>query len=163
GRSFSYAMVAAVTGQSDTALSAALQSLVDAELIFQRGAPPDATYVFKHALVQDAAYESLLRGRRQLLHPRIAESIETHFPERGETDPELLAHHCNGAELTDKAVAYWSRAGQRSLQRSNLAEAVNHFRAAIGALAALPDTTQHRRQELTCQTAMAQALIGAKG
>jgi class 3 adenylate cyclase/predicted ATPase len=163
GRNFSYAMIAAVTGQSDASLRAALQSLVDAELIFQRGTPPEAIYSFKHALVQDAAYDSLLRSRRHTLHARIVHTIETHFSEMTETEPELLAHHCICAELTDKAIEYWSNAGQRSLLRSNLAEAVNHFRKAIGALAAQPDSSERRRRELICQTAMAQALIGAKG
>jgi class 3 adenylate cyclase/predicted ATPase len=163
GRNFSYAMLAAVTGQSDESLCAALQSLIDAELIFHRGTPPDATYIFKHALVQDVAYESLLRGRRQILHARIVQAIESHIPEMIETEPELLAHHCIRAELTEKAIDYWSKAGHRSLQRSNLVEAVNHFKAAINALVAQPDSTERRRQELTCQTAMAQALIGAKG
>jgi class 3 adenylate cyclase/predicted ATPase len=163
GRSFSYAMIAAVTGQSDTSLRPAIQSLVDAELIFQRGTPPESTYVFKHALVQDAAYDSLLRSRRQTLHARVVHTIETHFREMTEMEPELLAHHCICAELIDKAIEYWSNAGHRSLLRSNLAEAANHFRKAIGALATQPDSSERRRRELTCQTAMAQALIGAKG
>jgi class 3 adenylate cyclase/predicted ATPase len=163
GRSFSYAMIATVIGQSDISLRASLQRLVDAELIFQRGTPPDATYMFKHALVQEAAYDSLLRGRRQALHARIIHTIETHFPETMEIEPELLAHHCIRAELTDKAIEYSSNAGHRALQRSHLAEAANHFRVAIGALATQPDSSERRRRELTCQTAMAQALIGAKG
>lgn len=163
GRVFSYPMIAAVTGQSDASLRTALQGLVDAELVLQRGTPPDSTYMFKHALVQDAAYDSLLRGRRQDLHARIVHTIETRFPELLETEPELLAHHCVCAELTEKAIEYSSIAGQRALQRSNLAEAVNHFRAAIGALAAQPESSGRGRRELTCQTAMAQALIGAKG
>jgi class 3 adenylate cyclase/predicted ATPase len=163
GRSFSYAMIASLTGQSVTSLRAALQSLVDAELIFQRGTPPDATYVFKHALIQEAAYDSLLRSRRQALHARIVHTIETHFPEIMEIEPELLAHHCICAGLTEKTIEYSSNAGHRALQRSNLAEAANHFRVAIGALATQPDSSEHRRRELSCQTAMAQALIGAKG
>src|SRR5262249_59483825 len=101
--------------------------------------------------------------RRQALHARIVHTIETRFPEMVEAEPELLAHHCVCAELTDKAIEYSSKAGQRSLQRSNLAEAVTHFRVAIAALATQPDSAERRRRELSCQTAMAQALIGAKG
>lgn len=163
GRTFSWAMIAAVSGQSDEALSAALQSLIDAGLIFRRGAPPHTSYLFKHALIQDAAYESMLRSRRGLLHARIVQAIETHFPEMAETTPELVAHHCVRAELADKAIDYLTRAGQRSLGTSSLAEAVSHFKSAIALLAAQPGTAESRRRELACQTGMAQALIGAKG
>ena len=163
GRNFSYAMIAAVSRQSDESLCAALRSLIDAELIFEHGTPPNSTYIFKHALIQDAAYDSMLRSRRHILHTRIVLAIESHFPEMIESVPEVVAQHCARAELTEKAIDYLTRAGKRSLGMSSLAEAVSHFKAAIALLGTQPESTERRRQELSCQTAMAQALIGAKG
>jgi class 3 adenylate cyclase/predicted ATPase len=163
GRSFSYPMIAAVTGLDEGSIRAALERLVDAELIFARGTPPEADYSFKHALVQDAAYESLLKSRRQALHARIVETIEARFPELVEAESEVLAQHCARADLTQKAVVYWMKAGANALLRSNLAEAETHLQAAIRLLATQPESTERLRQELACQTMLAQALIAAKG
>ena len=163
GRSFSHAMVAEVSGLAAARLDAALARLIDAELIYQTGVPPAAVYTFKHALVQDAAYDSMLRSRRQVLHARIVHTIETRFPDLVESECDVLAEHCARADLGEKAIDYWLKAGQRSLRRSHMAEAVMHFRAALGALAARPEGIERCRRELEGQSGLAQALIGAKG
>jgi class 3 adenylate cyclase/predicted ATPase len=163
GRSFSHPMVAAVSGLAEVPLGAALARLIDAELLYQSGEAPDAVYTFKHALVQDAAYDSMLRSRRQVLHARIVQVIEVRFPELAESECDVLAEHCARADLAEKAIDYWLRAGQRSLRRSHMAEAVMQFRAALTALAARPESVERRRRELEGLTGLAQALIGAKG
>ena len=131
GREFSYELMAAVAHRTDAELRTALGQLVDSGLAFCRGQPPQATYWFKHALVQDAAYGTLLREARRALHARVAETLETQFPEIAASQPELLARHCTEAGLTEKAVGLWGKAGQRSLERSALVEAVDagHARA----------------------------------
>ena len=101
-----------------------LKRLVEAEMVYQRGVPPQATYTFKHALIQDAAYESLLKSTRQQYHQRIAQVLAAHFPETAEAQPELLAQHYTAARLSDQAVTYWQRAGQRALERSATVEAI---------------------------------------
>jgi predicted ATPase len=108
---------------------------VEAELLYQRGLPPAATYSFKHALIQDAAYQTLLRSTRQLYHQRIAVVLETRFPETVEASPEILAHHQTEAGNTDRAVQYWQRAGQRSLDSSANLEAIAHLENGIQLLA----------------------------
>ena len=119
GREFSYELLAAVARPCPkTELRAALDQLVASELVFRRGAPPDATYSFKHALVQDAAYQSLLKSRRQQLHARIARVLEERFSEAADAQPELLAHHCTEAGLSEKAVEYWYQAGRLASERS---------------------------------------------
>src|SRR5262245_34161224 len=118
GRQFSYALLRSVAQLDETALQHALGRLVHAELLYQRGVPPQATYLFKHALIQDAAYQSLLKGTRQQYHQHIAQVLAEHFPETAETQPELLAHHYTEAGLTAQALPYWQRAGQRALGRS---------------------------------------------
>ena len=123
GREFSHALLAAVTGKLETELASALDSLIAAGLLFRQGVPPNATYLFKHALVQDAAYGTLLREPRRTLHTRIAEIIESQFAEIAENQPELLARHCTEAGLIEKAAGLWGKAGQRSLARSALVEA----------------------------------------
>ena len=123
GRTFSYELLKAVTPLDDAALQQALAQLVAAELLYQRGAPPQATYLFKHALIQEAAYQSLLKSTRQQSHQRIAQVLETRFPETLETQPELLAYHYTEAGLNAQAVAYWQQAGQRAIQRSAHVEA----------------------------------------
>src|ERR1700747_3311153 len=112
-------------------INEALAQLVSAELIFRRGTPPDAEYLFKHALVQDAAYSTLLRNRRQQLHARIAATLEGQFPEIVETQPELMARHCAEASLVEKAVGYWTLAGELAVKRDANAEATRHFRRAL--------------------------------
>ena len=118
GREFSYSLLAAVARKPQGELDAALQRLTQSGLLFQQGMPPDASYLFKHALVQDAAYGTLLREHRRALHARIAKSIENQLPEIAENQPDLLARHCTEAGLIEQAIALRSKAGQKSLERS---------------------------------------------
>jgi predicted ATPase len=124
GRSFSHELISAVAQMPQQKLDEALEQLVRAELIFRRGTPPDAEYTFKHALVQDAAYSTLLRSRREQLHARIAATIEDRFRDVATAQPALLAQHCAEAGLAEKAVGYWLKAGQQALARSAMTEAV---------------------------------------
>ena len=124
GREFSHALLAAVARKPEAELNSALDRLIDAGLLFRQGVPPHATYLFKHALVQDAAYGTLLREPRRALHARIAETLESQFAEIAESQPELLARHCTEAGQIEKAAGLWGKAGQRSLERSALVEAV---------------------------------------
>lgn len=163
GRHFAHELLAAVVDLPEAQLAAALDQLVAAELLFRRGAAPNVTYSFKHALVQDAAYESLLKSRRQLLHARIAEALETGFPETVETQPELLAHHCTQAGLVEKAVEYWKRAGQLAMTRSATTEALAHLEAAQRVLHSVPESEARDRQELGIQLAMGSAMVAASG
>src|ERR671936_2172136 len=112
GREFTYALLRAVTPVDEVTVQQGLAQLVEAELLYQRGLPPQATYVFKHALIQEAAYQSLLRSTRQQYHQRIAQALETQFPEIVETQPELVAHHYTEAGRSESAITYWQRAGQ---------------------------------------------------
>ena len=163
GRTFSYELLQAVTPLDDAALQQALAQLVAAELLYQRGAPPQATYLFKHALIQEAAYQSLLKSTRQQSHQRIAQVLETRFPETLETQPELLAYHYTEAGLNAQAVAYWQQAGQRAIQRSAHVEALSHLTRGIEVLAALPDTAERTQHELSLQTTLGSALMAVKG
>ncbi len=163
GREFSYELLAAVSPLRDNELQDALSQLADAELVFCRGLPPKASYIFKHALVQDAAYQSLLRSKRQQLHGRIVQALEERFAEHTEARPELVAHHCTLAGLVEKAVGYWHQAGQQAIQRSAMAEAVAHLTAALDLLAGLPETAEHQRKELELQVTLGGALHTAKG
>ena len=144
-------------------LDDALAQLVNAELIFRRGTPPDAEYTFKHALVQDAAYGTLLRGRRQQIHARIAATLEDQFPDIVVAQPALLARHCAEAGLAEKAVAYWLKAGQQALARSATTEAAAQLRKGLDALGGLPDGPGRRQQELDLQLALGSALTATKG
>jgi predicted ATPase len=132
-------------------------------LIYRRGAPPDAVYTFKHALVRDAAYESLLRSQRQALHGRIASALEEHFPETASQEPELLAFHCAKAGLHDRAVNYRYRAGQQALARCSMAEAAAHLAKGLAVIDRLPDGPDRNYRELALQVALGQASIAAKG
>jgi predicted ATPase len=163
GRGFSHELLAAVAPMSPNLLGDALEQLVNSELVFRRGVPPDATYSFKHALVQNAAYQSLLRSKRQHLHGRIARVLEERFPETAETEPELIAQHYTEAGLSEQAVEYWQRAGQQALARSATAEAVAHLNRGLGLLVGLPDGPERRRRELDLQLGLGPALIAAKG
>jgi predicted ATPase len=136
---------------------------VEAELLYQRGLPPQATYLFKHALIQDAAYQSLLKSTRQRYHNQIAQVLEEHFPETKETQPELLAHHYTEAGLTAQAIPYWQQAGQRAVQRSANVEAIAHLTKGLELLKTLPDTSERAQQELTLQITLGQPLIATKG
>jgi predicted ATPase len=158
GRQFSHELIAAVAAMPQRRLDAALAQLVGAELIYRRGAPPDAEYTFKHALVQDAAYDTLLRGRRQQLHARIAAALEDRFPEIVAAQPALLAHHCSAAGLTEQAIAYWLAAGRQALARSAAAEAAALLRRGLAVVPALPDEDRQRETELDLQIALGQAL-----
>ena len=163
GREFSYALLRAVSRLPEEELRAALERLVASELVFQRGAPPDAVYAFKHALVQDAAHGSLLRSTRQQLHAQIAEALETQSPEVMDTQPELFAQHYAEAGLAGKSVAFWSKAGRRSAARSAMAEAAAQFQKGLDQLALLLDTPEHQRQELELRSGLGAALMMVKG
>jgi class 3 adenylate cyclase/tetratricopeptide (TPR) repeat protein len=163
GRNFDYGLVRAVIGSDGDLLRNALDRLVDAKLILQQGTPPDAIYTFKHALVQEVAYESLLRSLRVALHARIATVIESQFSEIADTKPELLAHHWSRAELGEKAVAYWLRAGARAVGRSANLEAINHLRNGLLWVDAIPSKVERARLELELQLTLGQALIAARG
>src|SRR5712692_389962 len=134
GRTFAYDVVQAVAPMDAATLQAALTQLVEAEVVAQRGLPPQATYTFKHALIQDAAYQSLLKSTRQQYHQRIAHVVEEQFPETAEEQPELLAHHYTETGLTEKAVGYWQKAGQSAVQRSAYMEAIAHLRQGLALL-----------------------------
>jgi class 3 adenylate cyclase/predicted ATPase len=163
GREFPYGLLHAVSLLPENELQAALGRLVTSELVFQRGRPPDAVYAFKHALVQDAAYGSLLRSARQQLHAQIAASLETHFPELMDSQPEHFAQHYAEAGLVEKSVAYWGKAGHRSAARSAMAEAAAQFQKGLDQLARLPDTPERQRQELEFLSALGVAIYAVKG
>ena len=163
GREFGYELLAAVSPLGEGELREALDQLVASELVFVRGAPPTATYTFKHALVQDAAYASLLKSRRQQLHASIARELEGRWPEVRESRPELLAHHFAEAGLPDKAAAYGLEAGRAAFRRSAVTEAVVHLRRALGLLTRVPEDDDRRRLELDLQIALGHALIAARG
>jgi class 3 adenylate cyclase/predicted ATPase len=163
GREFSYSLLRAVSDLSEGELQAALARFVASELVFQRGTPPDAVYAFKHALVQDAAYSSLLRSTRQQLHAQIARALETQSPEMMESQPELFAQHYAEAGLVEKSVAFWGKAGRRSAARSAMAEAAEQFQKALDQLARLPDLPERQRLELELRSAFCSALQAVKG
>jgi tetratricopeptide (TPR) repeat protein len=163
GREFSHALLAAVARKPEAELSAALERLIAAGLLSRQGVPPHATYLFKHALVQDAAYGTLLREPRRALHARIAEALESQFAEIAERQPELLARHCTEAGLIEKAAGLWGKAGQRSLERSALVEAAEQLTRALTQIAVLPATPALRRQQIKLQVALANALMHTVG
>ncbi|MGE0258709.1 MAG: AAA family ATPase [Alphaproteobacteria bacterium] len=163
GRRFSYLLLRAVSGLPDDQLEAALDRLVAAELVIQRGAPPHASYTFKHALVQDAAHGSLLRSTRHQLHAQIAQALETHYPELMESQPELFAQHYAEAGLVEKSVAYWGKAGRRSAARSAMTEAVAQYQKGLDQLAQLPETPERQRRELEFWSDLGAALRFVRG
>jgi tetratricopeptide (TPR) repeat protein len=144
GRQFAYEVLHAVAQVDEMALQRALRRLVDAELLYQRGVPPHATYVFKHALIQDIAYQSLLKSARQQYHRRIAQVLEARFPEIVETQPELLAHHTWHGEIWDKALIYFRQSGAKAMKQSAYQEAVAYFEQALSALQHLPENRDTR-------------------
>ena len=158
GREFSHAVLAAVTHKAEAELQSALNRLMAAGLLFRQGAPPHATYLFKHALVRDAAYGTLLREPRRALHARIAETLEGRFADIAETQPELLARHYTEAGLIEKAAGLWGKAGQRSLARAALLEGAEQLRRALDQIATLPGTAALRREEIKLRVAFANAL-----
>jgi predicted ATPase len=163
GRQFSHALLAAIVPTREPELQSALDRLVAAGLLFRQGVPPYASYLFKHALVQDAAYGTLLREPRRALHARIAETIESQFADIAENQPELLARHCAEAGLTEKAIGLWGKAGQRSQARSALVEAEEQFKRALDQIATLPATPALRREQIKLQVALIFPLIHVKG
>jgi predicted ATPase len=163
GREFSHALLASVARKPDAELASALERLIAASLLFRQGAPPHATYLFKHALVQDAAYGTLLREPRRAFHTRITEAIENQFPEIVERQPELLARHCTEAGLTEKAAHLWGKAGQLSAARSAYSEAVEQLSRALAQIATLPATPELRREEIKLQVALINPLMQARG
>ncbi len=163
GREFSHSLLDAVVGKSRAELQSAFDRLIQAGLLFRQGVPPDATYQFKHALVQDAAYSTLLREPRRALHARIAHTLESQFADIAENQPELLARHCTEAGLIEKAAGLWSKAGLRSLARSALAEAIEQLSRALDLIATLPATRALRREQFELQVALIAPLISVKG
>jgi len=163
GREFGYELIEAVSPFDAAGLRQALAKLVDAELLYQRGQPPQARYVFKHALIQDAAYQSLLKSTRQRYHEQIARAMEEGLPETIETQPELLAHHYSEAGRAEQALPYWQDAGKRAVQRSANVEAINHLTRGLELLRTLPDSPEHARRELTLLIALGVPLRAIKG
>ncbi|HXG20739.1 MAG TPA: adenylate/guanylate cyclase domain-containing protein [Methylomirabilota bacterium] len=163
GREFSYELLHAVLPLHETILQQGLRQLVEAELIYQRGRLPQATYSFKHVLVQDTAYQSLLKSKRQQYHQRVARVLEERFAETCETQPELLAHHCTEAGLIAQAIPYWQRAGQRAMERSANMEAISHLTKGLQLLQTLPDSSDRVQQELALQIPLGVSLVMTKG
>jgi class 3 adenylate cyclase/tetratricopeptide (TPR) repeat protein len=163
GREFSYRLLEAVSPITGSALQDALAELTAAELIYGRGAPPDSTYVFKHALVQDTAYATLLKSRRQQLHQRIAEAIRDHFPERAEAEPGILAHHFTQAGLLEMGIEWWSRSGRRAMSRFANLEAVQSLTNGLALIANMPPGEAIERQELSLRLSLGPPLLAARG
>jgi len=163
GRDFSYELLAAASPLAEPELHEALRRLIEAGLVFQRGAPPAAEYLFKHALVQDTAYSTMLRGPRQALHRRIAEALEQRFPDLVETRPEIVAHHYGEAAMADKAITYWHLAGKLSVAKSAVREAIAQLRRGLGLLDGLPETRERKQLELDLHVTLTQALMAGKG
>src|SRR5262249_6148452 len=163
GREFSYELLAAVVHFPAGQLEQALSQLVASELVLQRGTPPEAMYSFKHSLVQDTAYQSLLRSKQHQLHSKIGRTMEERLPELAETRPELLAHHFTEAGLASQAIIYWQRAGDRDLKRSAYAEAISHLKEGLELLEELPGRPERIGQELSLRLTLASALTATKG
>jgi class 3 adenylate cyclase/predicted ATPase len=163
GREFSYALLHVVTGRDEASLDSALSQLEQAELVFRTRAPPDLRYTFKHALVQDAAYESLLKSRRQVLHRRIAGALRDRFPSLADTEPEIVAHHFTESGLTEAAVEWWAKAGDRAMQGSAYNEAIAHLEKANDLAEGLPDGPAQKLLGLRVQTTYSNALFHGRG
>jgi predicted ATPase len=163
GREFSHDLIEKVLALPERELLSHLSVLKDSELLYERGVYPQSTYVFKHSLIQDATYQSLLKSTRQNYHRKIAQVLEKNFPDTMETQPELLAHHYTEAGLNEQAVGYWHQAGQRAAQRSANVEAINHLTKGLEVLMTLPDTLERARQELDVQTTLGPVLMAVKG
>jgi predicted ATPase len=163
GREFAHSLLGAVVGKPEAELQAALDRIIAAGLLFQQGTSPHSTYMFKHALVQDAAYGTRLREQRRTLHARIVATVERDFADIARNQPEVLARHCTEAGLIQKAAGLWGKAGQRSLSRSALVEAVEQFKRALSQIATLSVTPALRREEIKFQIALINPLIHIKG
>jgi TOMM system kinase/cyclase fusion protein len=163
GRQFAYELLQAVSQLDASTLQRELGRLVEAEIVYQRGLPPQSTYIFKHALIQDAAYASLLKSTRQHYHQRIAQVLEEQFTETAQSQPEFLAHHYTEAGLTGQAVAYWYKAGQRASERSAHIEAIAHLRQGLELLKTLPETRERLEREVDMLIALGASLHATKG
>jgi class 3 adenylate cyclase/predicted ATPase len=167
GRGFSYRLLREVVGIAEAPLQGALEKLAEADILLVQGSTPDSDYRFKHALIQDAAYENLLKSKRQALHRCVAEILRDRFPATAETEPEVLAHHFTQAALTDAAIEWWSKAGDQALRRSAFPEAISHLGKAIEmadkSASATPQTTMPESARVKLQTSFGNALIAARG
>jgi class 3 adenylate cyclase/predicted ATPase len=163
GRSFSYGLIRAVAGMEDVPLQAALERLAEADILLVQGVPADSAYRFRHALIQDVAYENLLKRRRQILHCRVAEALRDRFTATAEAEPGLLAHHFTQAGVTEAAIEWWGKAGQQSLARSALVEAAEQLTQALSQIKALSPTPALRREQIKLQVALIHALTHTKG
>jgi predicted ATPase len=163
GRQCPYELLQAVSQLDKSTLQRELGRLVAAEIVYQRGVPPQATYTFKHALIQDAAYASLLKSTRQQYHQRIGQVLEGQFLETVEAQPELIAHHLTEAGLTEPSVTHWYKAGQRAIERSAYVEAINHLTTGLELLKTLPETPERLQREVDMHIALGASLIAAKG
>jgi class 3 adenylate cyclase/predicted ATPase/energy-coupling factor transporter ATP-binding protein EcfA2 len=163
GREFSYEVLRELTTVEESVLQMRLKQLVEAELVYQRGHPPHSTYVFKHALIQDAAYSSMLRRTRQRYHHQVAELFEKRFPEIVETEPEVVAHHYANAGLMEQALGYWYQAGRSAAQRSANPEAIAHLTKGLEALAGVSDESERIHRELDLQMTLGSALTAMRG
>ena len=163
GREFAYEMLRAIAPLDDSKLQDGLGQLVEAELLYQRGRPPRSRYIFKHALVQDAAYQSLLNRNRQHSHRQVAEMLEAQFADSVEEHPELIAHHYSEAGSDDEATTYWQKAAQKAIQRSAIQEAISHLTRGLETLARLPETDERTERELAFQTQLGPTQMASKG
>jgi predicted ATPase len=163
GRYFSYALIRAVTGMEEAPLQAALERLAEADILLVQGLPPNSDYRFKHALIQDAAYENLLKSRRQVLHRRVGEALRDNVVPTAAAEPELLAHHFTQAGLTEAAIEWWGKAAHRSLERSALVEAAEQLSRALAQIATLPSTPALRRERIKLQVALTNTLMHTRG
>jgi len=163
GREFHYELLRTVSLEAEPRIRAGLAQLVAAELLYQRGTPPEATYTFKHALIQDTAYQSLLKSVRQQVHARIAQVLEERFPERVASEPEVVARHYDQAGLAAPAITHYQRAGERAAQRSANEEAIAHLRRALALVATLPETRERNQRELGLQMAIGAPISAARG
>ena len=163
GRDFSYPLIRAVTEVEEPALQTALERLAEADILLVQGLPPESEYRFKHALIQDAAYENLLKSRRQVLHRRVGEVLRDQFAASAAAEPELLAHHFTQAGLIEAAIEWWGKAGEQSLEKSAFLEAAEQLTRALNQIAKLPATPALRYKEIKLQVALITPLIHVKG
>src|SRR5262249_43264594 len=163
GATFGYDLIRAATDRDETVLRAELRKLVDAGLLFPRGTHPRVTYTFKHALIQDAAYQSLVKKTRQQLHRQVAEALEKSFPDVVETQPELVAHHLGEAGETARSVGYWLQAGERTQRRSAHIEAIRHMTRGLDAVARLPDGPDRIGAELRFRLLLSGSYLATQG
>ena len=163
GRDFAYPLLRAVSDLSDAELDAQLAVLTRAEILLQRGLPPNAHYVFKHALIQEAAYDTLLKSSRLQHHRRVAETYLARFPDEARANPEVVAHHFSRAGMPAEAIEHWQKAGELAESRSGYAEAIGHFNSALELLALLPQSAERDRRELSVRVKLGSPLVAAKG